>query len=113
MHHQRFVAFGFALALLAGACGSPRADGEIAVKVDQEIENSPVLGGAQIDVAARDGVVTLSGVVASEEQALRAEKLAWSVEGVDGVESRLVVSGPAETPPVAAPPPAPPEGVTR
>jgi hypothetical protein len=61
-------------------------DGEIALKVDQEIASSPVLGGTQIDVAARDGVVTLTGVVASDEQAQSAEKLAWSVEGVEAVE---------------------------
>lgn len=112
MSGNRFVTrFACAFALLSGACGNPQLDGEIAVKVDQEIENSPVLGGTQIDVAARDGVVTLTGVVAREEQAQSAEKLAWSVEGVDAVESRLEVSEP-ETPPVGAAP-TPLDGETR
>jgi hypothetical protein len=121
MTFQRFVTpFACAFALFTGACGNQQMDGEIAVKVDQEIANSPVLGGTQIDVAARDGVVTLTGVVASDEQAASAEKIAWSVEGVDAVESRLKVSLPERPPmppPVAAPPPveAPPplEGETQ
>ncbi len=109
----RFLAcLSFALALSSVGCGNARADREIAVKVGQEIANSPVLADAQIDVAARDGVVILAGVVDSDEQVKSAERLAWSVEGVEGVESRLRVSLPAdegEPPPVGAAP-APPEG---
>jgi hyperosmotically inducible periplasmic protein len=105
---KRLIAcFAGAFALLSVACGDAPADGEIAVKVDQEIANSPVLGDAQIEVSARGGVVTLTGVVASEEQVENAERLAWSVEGVDAVESRLQVSPPAgaaEPPPVGAAP---------
>ena len=113
---KRFVTcFGCAAALAVHGCGNPQRDGEIAGKVGQEIASSPVLGGARIDVAARDGVVTLTGVVVSNEQAQSAERVAWSVEGVDAVESRLEVSLPedaAETPPVGAAP-APLEGETR
>jgi hyperosmotically inducible protein len=116
MFGKRFVThFACAFALLGTACGNPQLDGEIAAKVDQEIESSPVLGGTQIDVATRDGVVTLTGVVASDEQAQSAEKLAWSVEGVDAVESRLKVSlpeGESVTPPVGAAP-TPLDGETR
>jgi osmotically-inducible protein OsmY len=60
-----------------------------------------------IDVTSRDGVVTLSGVVASEEQRTHAESVAWGVEGVQTVESRLEVTSRAPAPDVAAPPPAP------
>lgn len=112
---ERFAArFAGAALLLGAACGNPQMDGRIAVEVDREIASSPVLGDAEIDVAARDGVVTLTGVVASDEQAQSAERLAWSVEGVQAVESRLEVSdGAAGTPPVGAPPPAPLEGEPR
>jgi len=105
-----------AFALLGGvACGDTRADREMAVKVDQELSNSPVLGSAQIDVAARGGVVTLTGVVATEEQVESAERLAWSVEGVEAVESRIRVSlqaDPTGLPPVGAAPISP-EDETR
>lgn len=106
MRGTRFVRLAAcALALVAAGCADPRADREIADAVGQEIEHSPVLGGAQIDVAARDGVVTLSGAVESEEQASHAEQLAWSVEGVEAVDSRLEVRG-AGAPPVGTAPPA-------
>jgi hypothetical protein len=112
---KHFVGFARAAMLAAVACGNPQMDGQIAVQVDQEIANSPVLGDAQIHVAARDGVVTLTGVVASDEQVMSAERLAWSVEGVEGVESRLEVALPeqqSEPPPVGTAPPVP-EGETR
>ena len=88
------ASFACAAALLILACGAHQSDLEIATKIDQQISNSPGLGETQIGVASHDGVVTLSGVVASEEQAARAERLAWSVEGVDAVETRLEVSPP-------------------
>jgi hypothetical protein len=96
-----------AFALLAAACGDVQTDGRIASLVDQELANSPVLSGARIEVASRDGVVTLSGVVSNEGQAAQAERIAWSVEGVEQVETRLEVAGasePGSLPPVAAPP---------
>ena len=104
-----------AFALLAAACGDVQADGRIASRVDQELANSPVLSDTRIEVASHNGVVTLTGVVANEGQAAQAERIAWSVEGVEQVESRLEVaasSGPVTPPPVAAPP-APPEGEAR
>jgi hyperosmotically inducible protein len=104
-----------AFALLAAACGDVQPDGRIASLVEQELDNSPVLSDTQIDVASRDGVVTLTGVVANEGQAAQAERIARSVEGVEQVESRLEVTAPSEPgspPPVAAPPP-PPAGEVR
>lgn len=98
-------------ALLSGACGTARSDETIAGEIDQQLANSPVLGGAEIDVTARGGIVTLSGVVSSEEQRAHAESLARGVEGVESVESRLeVASAPSAAPPaVVAPPPERPE----
>ena len=97
------------VALLSVSCGSGPSDDQIVARIDQELANSPLLGGAKIDVTSRDGVVTLSGVVTSEEQRTRAESVAWGVEGVESVESRIEVASraPAPAPDVAAPPPAP------
>ena len=95
VRRNRFVAcVSFAFALSTVACGGSLGDRDLAVKVGQEISNSPVLADAQIDVAAQDGVVILAGVVSSEEQMKSAERLAWSVQGVEGVESRLRVAAP-------------------
>ena len=107
MRGTRFVRLAAcALALAAAGCADPRTDREIADAVDHEIEQSPVLGGARIDVAARDGVVTLSGAVESQGQASHAEQLAWSVEGVEAVDSRLEVRSAGAPPPVGTAPPA-------
>jgi len=105
MRSTAFVVF--VAVLLGSACGAGRSDERIVTDIDRQIASSPVLGGAEIDVTARDGVVTLSGVVSNEEQRARIESLAWGVDGVESVESRIEVASnaPAEPPAVAAPPP--------
>ena len=107
---MRSVALALCVAaLLSLSCSAGPADEQIVAQIDEQLANSPVLGGAVIDVTSRDGVVTLSGVVASEEQRTHAESVAWGVEGVQTVESRLEVASraPAPAPDVAAPPAAP------
>lgn len=51
----------------------------------------PVLEGAHIAVSARDGHVTLAGVVTSEAQRQRALALAWGTRGVRLVDNALDV----------------------
>jgi len=51
----------------------------------------PVLDGAHIAVSARDGHLTLAGVVVSEAQRQRAVELARSTHGVRSVDSALEV----------------------
>ena len=94
---------------LSSGCGGGLSDEQIVAEIDRQLVNSPMLGGADIDVSSRGGVVTLSGVVASEEQRARAESLASGVEGVDSVESQLEVASVAPAPDVAAPPPEAPQ----
>jgi osmotically-inducible protein OsmY len=100
-----------ALLSLSNGCGGGPSDEQIVAEIDRQLVNSPMLGGAEIDVSSRGGVVTLSGVVASEEQRAHAESLASGVEGVDSVESQLEVASVAPVPPpdVAAPPPEAPQ----
>jgi len=57
--------------------------------VDAEL----IVRGINIRVGARDGVVTLMGVVDRGDTVKRAEALARSVEGVRGVTNRLVTGG--------------------
>ena len=49
--------------------------------------------GVNIRVAARDGVVTLSGAVEKGDVIPRAQAIARSVAGMRSVESRLVAAG--------------------
>jgi osmotically-inducible protein OsmY len=52
-----------------------------------------ILHGVTIRVAARDGVIVLSGAVQKSEVIARAQATAQGVAGVGKVESRLVTAG--------------------
>lgn len=66
-------------------------------EVLDELKFEPVLNAAEIGVAARGGVVTLSGYVDSFMQKLAAEKAAKRVRGVRGVAEEIEVRIPTST----------------
>ncbi|MEW6167829.1 MAG: BON domain-containing protein [Pseudomonadota bacterium] len=67
-------------------------DSVITGKVKGELIDEDDIDANDIDVDTRDGVVTLTGTVDSEEEAQRAEELARSVDGVKSVQAQLSVS---------------------
>jgi|GEM_PF-5214847 len=69
------------------------ADDALAERVRRVLGAEPEMSGCRIDVRAKGGTVTLSGVVTSAEMALRAQQLALSVTGVDMVWTSLVWHG--------------------
>lgn len=89
----------FALALLIGA-GSATAqvtaikDGWLVMKVHSEMVDEDVLSGSDIDVDAKNGVVTLQGTVPSEAARARAIAVAKANDGVKNVVDQLKI-GPA------------------
>ena len=89
----------FALALLIGA-GSAAAqvtaikDGWLVMKVHSEMVDEDVLSGSDIDVDAKNGVVTLQGTVPSEAARARAIAVAKANDGVKNVVDQLKI-GPA------------------
>lgn len=73
------------------------ADAWITTKVKSEFGTTKGVSATDISVSTSDGVVTLSGTVATQAEKARAERLAQSVKGVKSVDSSaLTVSG---TPP--------------
>ena len=91
---------GAAALLIVGACTSTEkqeSTGEyidsaaISTKVRAKIIDDPELSLFDIDVETYKGTVLLSGFVETSEQVVRAETVARSVEGVKGVENKLVV----------------------
>jgi osmotically-inducible protein OsmY len=60
-------------------------------EVLDELEWEPSVNASRIGVAARDGVVTLTGEVASYHEKLEAERAALRVEGVKGVASEIEI----------------------
>lgn len=65
----------------------------IATMIDSKLSVDPEVQSRDIDVDVRDGVVTLSGIVKTQEARAEAEDLARSVDGVTQVVNELQVQG--------------------
>jgi osmotically-inducible protein OsmY len=64
--------------------------------VMDELEWVPNVNAVHIGVAARNGVVTLSGIVGSLAEKLAAEHAAQRVRGVQGIAQEIVVRPPSD-----------------
>jgi len=91
---------------LAGGSACSRATGPsigdmtLAAAVRTALVNDPVVGVAPIEVRVSGGVVTLTGRVATRDEYDRALALVRGVEGVERVESYLLITAsPPEAPP--------------
>ena len=67
------------------------SDDEITDQVRIKLAGDMDVKGANIDVAVKDGVVTLKGKVETDKQRSRAEKLTKKVKGVKSIDDQLVV----------------------
>ena len=72
--------------------GSGTNDGWLWVKTRFELATADDLRDSTIDVDVENGVVTLSGTVASTTQKARAEQIVTPVEGVRSVKNQLRVT---------------------
>lgn len=85
-----------ASALLAGEApalpGFASSDDSLASLVTNAISGIVASGAAQVDVAALDGHVVLTGVAANAEVATQLMDTASAVEGVKEVQSRIKLS---------------------
>ena len=90
--------------LLVGAAPDPNAAPHDATWVTTQIQAryfADSVVGSDIDVSSQNGVVTLSGRVASEQEKAQAVAIARDIEGVVRVDARLVVDASAATSAVA------------
>jgi hypothetical protein len=67
------------------------ADAELSTKVKGALSSAPGVNMGTLEVAARDGVVTLYGTVDMPAEKERAAMLAMGVDGVRAVVNNLVV----------------------
>ncbi len=105
------VALAVVLALGLGACSRARDDAQIGSEVQQKIFSDSTVKSRDITVQSANGVVTLSGQVATDAERTEAANQAAQVPGVKTVVNNLTVA-PAEAaaqpaPPVAQPEPTP------
>jgi len=98
-----------ALAALALGCARKADDAQLATTIKAQMFSDPQTKDSGLQVAVKDGVVTLSGTVSSDAARYEAYKLATTTPGVTKVNDQTVVqaSVPTQTaeatPPVAAP----------
>ena len=82
---------GYKLGTDPRSAGEMIDDGVITAKVKAKLVEEPHIRAFNVDVDTLGGEVTLSGYVASEEQAERAMTLAAGVHGVAKVVSQLKI----------------------
>ena len=67
-------------------------DATLQQRIDQAFADDPNISAANVDATVVNGRVRLIGSVSSEAVKQRAERLAYAVKGVLGVDNRIVVS---------------------
>jgi hypothetical protein len=81
------------LAIAGPACKGPDTTITDAVKERLADEPTPMV---QLDVSTRGRIVTLSGVVATEAERQRLERIVRDMDDVLGVDNRLTIQRPVE-----------------
>ncbi len=90
------IAITLLLALGSVACSRAHDDAQIAGEVQQKVFSDPAVQSRQITVQSANGIVTLSGTVANENERTAAASQAAQVPGVKTVVNNLEVA-PATT----------------
>ena len=102
----------FCLLALALACGCNKVtDDSILTDIKARMFSEPLLKSAEVNVASKDGIVTITGRVPDDDARLAAERIASQTKGVKQVIDSTTMAPPppqaAENAPVETPPPTP------
>ena len=109
MHRVRSILSGIVLAtLLVVACNKP-TDDAVTTSIKAKLYSEPLLKSASIDVAAKDGIVTLTGQVPDDAARLAAQHITATTPGVKTVvdQTTMTPPPPATTATNFPPPPRP------
>ena len=91
----KLLALLMTVCLLAGlvlAADKPASDDVIVDQVKVKLAADAIVKGGGLGVDAKAGVVTLTGVVATEKQKERAAKVAGKVKGVKQVVNNITIA---------------------
>ncbi|HEX9120413.1 MAG TPA: BON domain-containing protein [Terriglobales bacterium] len=103
--HVSIVLIAAVLALaVAVGCSRGRSDAQVIGEVVTRINSDPKISEKHISVMSSNGVVTLSGSAASEEERVQAANDAAQVEGVKTVVNNLLLAAPPSLQASALPP---------
>lgn len=84
--------YGFAHAQIPDALPAALDDEVIFIAVEEALQDTRALAGADITVRSQDGFITLSGVAESLEDIATAGRIATGVRGVTGVKNKLRIA---------------------
>ena len=115
-----FITASLGVMLICGCGTNKPSDAQLTTNLKAQMFSNPQTKTADLQVAVKDGVVTLSGTAPSDAARYEAYKLAASTPGVTKVNDAMTVQVPQQTAqatppsavastPVAAPPAAEPE----
>jgi hypothetical protein len=93
---------------LTVACNKVNDD-TITTQIKAKMFSEPLLKSASVNVASKDGIVTLSGVVPDDAARMAARTIASKTDGVKQVIDSTAMAAPAPPPAEIAETPAPPE----
>lgn len=111
MYRNRILSLALVLVITFGVSCSrfgKRADDAIATDIKAQMFSEPSLKSASVDVASKDGVVTLTGQVSDDAARLAAYKIASGTTGVTKVNDQMSVSSAQAGPQIVEAAPAPP-----
>lgn len=80
------------LSLIAADKKLPASDDSLYDQVRRKLANDPDVRGGAFEVAVKDGVVTIRGVVEKDKIKAKATKVTMKVKGVKSVDNQLRVS---------------------
>ena len=113
-YFHAFIVLTLILGGFAGCSKKPtKSDAQIASDVQSKFYGDPMIESRQIQVQAADGVVTLSGNVASDSERTAAAGDAASIDGVRTVVNNLQVQQAQTAPSPAVRPASPPKPAKR
>ena len=92
------------LVALAAGCSSTQKDQSLATDIKAKMFSDPLVRGASVDVAVKNGEATLSGEVPNDGARYEAYKIANDTPGVKHVTDKMVVQS-AQAMPAAEPAP--------
>ena len=88
---RRYLILGFAAVSTAFAADEPISDDQLFDQVNRSLVTDRQLGARPLQVAVKDGKVTVTGFVENEKLQKRVEKVVKKVKGVREVDNRVQI----------------------
>ena len=92
MNPLAIAILGLGLSIGAPLCADEKSDNLIYDATRRRLAGDPDVKGGALEVEVKDGVVTLKGIVRTDQAKAKAEKLTLKVKGAKKVVNELRVS---------------------